>query len=252
MAVPLVLTALLAGASAVFLVRRKRQQEDAEARAEVDGARAADMVVKNPTFVSPVSSAARQGTVVVVGSNQQQYIVPMLGEEEEAGGDDGERNAGNTAVGVNEEGDYMAPCRAQAEAYELRQVPGARDHRNRNTNQIYSRPQAPPPPALTAATAAAMDYTYIDEDVATGEVEYATAVDGAQRRGQQILLDGGGYVEGGAVPGNTIYAQPVGDGGRGGRGGRLVLDAGGYVAGSELKQSSLVYAEANSNSNSNA
>lgn len=193
------------------------------------------------TFDSPDPSAnGRGGSVVVVGSNQQAYIVPMLGES------------------ATDEDDYLAPSRVQSRAYEDsldRQVPGAREHRNHNhnhNNQIYSPPLAPPP-----TTTATMDYSYIDEDDASGglrvEIEYATVVDDAplqqgqqQQQQQQACLDGDGYVEGGALPAGhvAVYAEPVAGGGAGGGGGdggggaRLVLDAGGYVAGGELMPSS--------------
>ena len=220
----------------------KRQQEDANATAAAAAAGAADMVVDNPTFGSPDPSAnGRRGSVVVVGSNQQAYIVPT--------------------ESATDEDDYLAPSRVQARAYEDRQVPGAREHRDHNhnhNNQIYSPPLAPPP-----TTAATMDYSYIDEDDASEglrvEIEYATVVDDAplqqgqqqQQQQQQACLDGDGYVEGGALPAGhaAVYAVPVAGGGAGGGGGaRLVLDAGGYVAGGELMPSSSLYEEAvNSN-----
>lgn len=215
----------------------KRQQEDANATAAAAAAGAADIVVDNPTFGSPDPSAnGRRGSVVVVGSNQQAYIVPT--------------------ESATDEDDYLAPSRVQARAYEDRQVPGAREHRNHNhnhNNQTYSPPLAPPP-----TTAATMDYSYIDEDDASEglrvEIEYATVVDDAplqQGQQQQVCLDGDGYVEGGALPAGhaAVYAVPVAGGGAGGGGGaRLVLDAGGYVAGGELMPSSSLYEEA-ANSN---
>lgn len=109
-----------------------------------------DTLVNNPTLASPGPSAnGPRGSGVVVESNQQAYFVPMLAED---------------AVSATGEDTYLAPSTAQAQAYELRQVPGARDHRN-HTNQIYAPPLAPPP---TTPTAAPMDYSYIDEDDASG------------------------------------------------------------------------------------
>lgn len=212
------------------------QAAAAAATAAASAAAGADTLVNNPTLASPGPSAnGPRGSGVVVESNQQAYFVPMLAE------DDGNATGEDT---------YLVPSTAQAQAYEQRQVPDARDHRN-HTNQIYAPPLAPPP---TTPTAAPMDYSYIDEDDALGgsrvEVEYATAVDDAPL--QQVRLDGGGYVEGGELPAEhgAVYAVPVAGGGGGGGGSGLVLDAGGYVAGSELMPSSSFYEEAGAGNSS--
>jgi len=189
--------------------------------------------VSNPTLASPGPSASGpRGSGVVVESNQQAYFVPMLAE------DDGSATGEDT---------YLVPSTAQAQAYEQRQVPGARDHRN-HTNQIYAPPLPPPP---TTPTAAPMDYSYIDEDDASGgsrvEVEYATAVDDAPLR--QVRLDGGGYVEGGELPAEhgAVYAVPVAGGGGGGSGQNVVGDGtevgGGDVVAEHAKTAAVVTAQ---------
>lgn len=145
---------------------------------------------------------------------------------------------GSSVGGLQDAADYLVPSTVQAEAYELLQVPGAREHRR--SAPIYSPPEPPtPPPGWVAGGGA--DYTYIDEDApddgySRAAIEYATVVDGAQ-------LDRDGYVEGGELPsGAAVYAEPIARGSS--SGGGVLLDSGGYVVGGDLPGSS-VYETAN-------
>ena len=153
---------------------------------------------------------------MVVGSNQQSYVVPMLQTNRGSGGGGGGGGQGE----VN----CLAPSSAQAHACELRQVPGASDHR---TNaQVYSPPEPPPKPTPPGNEwgRGGSDYAYIDEDASDddgysrAEIEYTTVAAGAQQQQQQQQqqqLDCDGYVEGGELPagGEAVYAQPAADAG---------------------------------------
>jgi len=150
---------------------------------------------------------------------------------------------GSSVGGLQDAADYLVPSTVQAEAYELLQVPGAREHRS--SAPIYSPPEPPPPPPGWVAGGGA-DRTYTDEDApddghSRAAIEYATVVDGAQ-------LDRDGYVVGGELTnGSAVYAEPAARGSSGGGGApaiRVLLDSGGYVAGGDLPGSS-VYETAN-------
>lgn len=201
---------------AAFYHRRKRQQHGAEAAAMA--AAAAAVSVDNPAFAPPAGVARRAG-VVVVGNNQQAYVVPMAGEDEGGGEEElNEETRATAASSAVAEAAYVAPSRSQAVAYELGQVPGARDHprASPNINQVYEPPIPPPPPV---ATASGPNYEDVDEAAHTGpsptqpgDAEYAVVDEGGQ---QQLVLDGDGYVEGGSLPtaassnsGLAMYAQP--------------------------------------------
>lgn len=214
---------------AAFYHRRKRQQHGAEAAAMA--AAAAAVSVDNPAFAPPAGVARRAG-VVVVGNNQQAYVVPMAGEDEGVGEEKlNEATRATAASSAVAEAAYVAPSRSQAVAYELGQVPGARDHprASPNINQVYEPPIPPPPPV---ATASGPNYEDVDEAAHTGpsptqpgDAEYAVVDEGGQQQQcqqprlpqqpQQPVLDGDGYVEGGSLPtaassnsGLAVYAQP--------------------------------------------
>lgn len=87
---------------------------------------------------------------------------------------------GSSAGSLQDAADYLVPSTVQAEAYELLQVPGAREHRS--SAPIYSPPEPPPPPPPGWVAGGAGDYTYIDEDApddghSRAAIEYATAVE---------------------------------------------------------------------------
>jgi len=87
---------------------------------------------------------------------------------------------GSSAGSLQDAADYLVPSTVQAEAYELLQVPGAREHRS--SAPIYSPPEPPPPPPPGWVAGGAGDYTYIDEDAPDdghprAAIEYATAVE---------------------------------------------------------------------------
>ena len=88
----------------------------------------------------------------------------------------------------------------------------------------------------------AIDDDAPDDGYSRAAIEYVTVVDGAQ-------LDRDGYVEKGELPsGPAVYAEPVARGSGGGGGApasRVLLDSGGTVAGGDLPGSS-VYETANS------
>jgi len=144
--------------------------------------------VPNPAFAPTSTSHAQTESIVVMGSNQQSYAVPMEGEGEQTG------ILGASAGSLQDDANDLIPRPAQANAYELMQVTGAREHRS--SAPIYSPPEPPPPPPGWVAGGGGADYTYIDEDApddgnSRAAIEYATVVDGVQL--------------GSDLPGSSIY-----------------------------------------------
>lgn len=97
----------------------------------------------------------------------------MEGEGEQTG------ILGAIAGSLQNDASDLIPRPAQANAYKLMQVTGAREHRS--SAPINSPPKPPPPPPGWVAGGGA-DYTYIDEDApddghSRAAIEYATVAD---------------------------------------------------------------------------